>query len=285
MFYAQRNDTLINLYNRTNSIGQLRNIDINAYTSSNQVAEYLAKYVTKVEERTKTMYELCQLVILKISTNTPILSLVAKVLNKLIRERDVLSQEIYYKIIALPLTRVSRIVISIDYRPIAMYKQVIKVNRETSELIVAGLLVLQKYIQRLDTIQHDYPDLTLFGFLQNQNYTKKDDLKPRLKARNRILKFFPDYDKSNKLQQEDFYRTKIVLQYPFTAYLSLLYQFLNGDGTQYNTQKATLDAYRKNYTYRDNYFSRAIKDKFDKEFKPKQYDLSQESANQELLTS
>lgn len=89
IFYSIRNNTRINYYNRSNTIGQLRNTNINTTTSIDIVTKYLSKYVTKVEERSQTIYDIYKLVLLKISDRAPILSLVAKVLNRLISERDV----------------------------------------------------------------------------------------------------------------------------------------------------------------------------------------------------
>lgn len=88
MFDGARNDTRLNGFNRTISLGWLANTDLNPCTSIDAVLNYVAKYCSKGETKSKSYQELARELLPRISNRNPVVSFTSKLMNKLISERD-----------------------------------------------------------------------------------------------------------------------------------------------------------------------------------------------------
>ena len=74
MFDGVRNDSRLNGYNRTITLGWLANTDINPCTSVDAVLNYVAKYCSKAETKSKSYQELARSLLPRISNRNPLVS-------------------------------------------------------------------------------------------------------------------------------------------------------------------------------------------------------------------
>jgi ATP-dependent DNA helicase PIF1 len=114
MFAPERNDDRLNNYNRLLTLCWLANLDIAPILSEQMVCDYVGKYVTKAEIPTLGYQDIVKKLLPNINANRPMLSLVARLMNALIGERDWSSQVICHLLLNLPLQAGSRIVINVD---------------------------------------------------------------------------------------------------------------------------------------------------------------------------
>ena len=85
----------------------MANTDIQPPTSLHAVLSYLGKYVSKPEKSSASYTKLQAQILLCINDQAPLLSFVSKMLNKLIRERNWLAQEVSYILLQLPVQKSS----------------------------------------------------------------------------------------------------------------------------------------------------------------------------------
>ena len=116
MFSPIRNDERINPFNRTITMAWKANTDFTPCTGSQAVLNYLAKYCTKEEKKSMTYLDLVKQLLQHLNSEKPLISLVAKTMNKLIGERDWSSQEVFHILFNVPLQEGSRIVETLDCR-------------------------------------------------------------------------------------------------------------------------------------------------------------------------
>jgi hypothetical protein len=93
-FLAKRNDEMLNHYNPLITMSWLANTDITCCTGSKAVLNYLGKYVTKSEKKTASYQELVSEILPTVNSRHPLGSVIRKLLNKLVGERDWSAQEI-----------------------------------------------------------------------------------------------------------------------------------------------------------------------------------------------
>jgi ATP-dependent DNA helicase PIF1 len=110
MFDGARNDSHLNGYNRTITLGWLANTDIKPCISIDAVLNYVAKYCSKAETKSKSYQELASELLPRISNRDPLVSFASKLMNKLISERDWSVQEICHLLMHLPLQEGTRVV-------------------------------------------------------------------------------------------------------------------------------------------------------------------------------
>ncbi|EAQ90501.1 hypothetical protein CHGG_02436 [Chaetomium globosum CBS 148.51] len=76
MFDGARNDSRLNGYNRTITLGWLANTDINPCTSVDAVLNYVAKYCSKAETKSKSYQELARELLPRISNRNPLVTMI-----------------------------------------------------------------------------------------------------------------------------------------------------------------------------------------------------------------
>ncbi|KAI0414208.1 hypothetical protein F5X98DRAFT_256505 [Xylaria grammica] len=106
----------LNPYNPAPSLGWLANTDISPCCDYAAAINYMVKYCSKAETITKSCRELIQETLPRISDRRPLPSLVMKMMNKLMSERDMSSQEIMHFLFNLPLQQSWRATQSVDYK-------------------------------------------------------------------------------------------------------------------------------------------------------------------------
>lgn len=132
-FESERNDELMNNYNKFMLRQWRGNIDIQPIISINAVLNYISKYISKAETKSKTFIDTLKTLI-KNDKISSIKNLISKILNKSICDHDYSDQEIVYLAMSYPLVRSSRIfkTINIDNENlITLFKEVdgVKMNQ------------------------------------------------------------------------------------------------------------------------------------------------------------
>jgi hypothetical protein len=85
-------------------------------TSVAAVIKYIVKYAVKLETKLASYREMATRVIPFVNETRPYQSMVTKLMNKLIRERDYSAQEVMHLLLNLELSQGSRAFISVDLR-------------------------------------------------------------------------------------------------------------------------------------------------------------------------
>ena len=230
-FMPVRNDTLLNAYIPTTTLGWNANTDVSPCTNIGTVLRYAAKYASKSEVKTDTYKELFQKAIETCSDRNPFLSTAMKMVNRLIAERDWSAQEMNHICLGLDLVKCNREFATLDLRP--NNEQVTTVDVEEGELTQKGRSWLEKYTKRMEYERQNGDDsnlaeVSLFDFVRNWVVDKKV-VRRRPRALPRILQIFPRYP-SNPTEPtyEDYCRVKVTLHHPFSELIDL--QMPNEDG-------------------------------------------------------
>jgi hypothetical protein len=79
----------------------MANTDIQPLTSLWAVLAYVAKYVSKLETKSKSYTDLQGMILLYTNKQVLLLSFILKMLNKLIKEQDWFAQEVSYILLQL----------------------------------------------------------------------------------------------------------------------------------------------------------------------------------------
>ncbi|KAF1954469.1 hypothetical protein CC80DRAFT_567735 [Byssothecium circinans] len=120
---------------------------------------------------------------------------VAKLINKLVGQRDYSAQEVCYILFNLPLTDCSRTILNVN---------LCCEEDQPKTYFTEGRSVLVKYKERPPSLEA----VSYLDYLLHYDHAKN---RVRPQARPRILKFYPLY--SPELDREDFSRVKLMLQY------------------------------------------------------------------------
>ncbi|KAG6054203.1 hypothetical protein E4U17_004003 [Claviceps sp. LM77 group G4] len=185
-------------------------MDITPCTSVRVVLDYIAKYCTKAEVSTASYTDIVKSVLPHVSDSRPVVSLVAKSLNKLLVERDWGSQEVVFLLLDLALVEGSRVVLTLDFRA------------EEDRDAVIDVPDIDNGDRQSTRPRRSLYATTLFTFLTRHNTNRPQP--PRLADRvpNRILRYAPRYrsDPEHPTYSE-YCRLKVVLQVPWRIYPSL----------------------------------------------------------------
>ncbi|EXU95533.1 PIF1-like helicase [Metarhizium robertsii] len=202
VFEAARNDNLMNHFNPAIILGWLANIDISPCTSLQAVITYAAKYCSsKSEKKTEPYCKLADQVLPHTAHLQPLLSFSSRLMNKLIAERDYSAQEISHLLLNIPLQEGTRMVVSVDCRPLEQHARSYRVDEDVNETIGN----YRKYLERND--QHE--DITYLEYLQT--YNLKTWRKLAGQAKKRVLSYFPRYSSMEASSQfDDFCRVKLM---------------------------------------------------------------------------
>ena len=276
VFVPTRNDDRLNAYNRLVTMAWLANTDVSPCTSSQAVLNYIGKYCTKAETKTTSYADLVRQVVPTVNSNRPLLSLVAKVMNKLIGERDWSAQEISHLLLNLPLQSSTRTVLTVDCRPEEQQNTAITVTVD-GEVESGGKSPLQKYKERDMRL---YESLTYFTFLTTYEFTG-NTIKKRPRAKARVLNYWPRYKMAT--QPEDYCRVKMMLHHSFVD-VSALLEDQNTAGITYTTWA---ESYRscKEYCapHLDDYMDELEEAVDDNEFEELEFEEEDDEASWELL--
>ncbi|KID82377.1 ATP-dependent DNA helicase PIF1 [Metarhizium guizhouense ARSEF 977] len=213
VFEAARNDNLMNHFNPAIILGWLGNIDISPCTSLQAVITYAAKYCSKSEKKTEPYCKLADQVLPHTAHLQPLLSFSSRLMNKLIAERDYSAQEISHLLLNIPLQEGTRMVVSVDCRPLEQHARSYRVDEDVNETVGS----YRRYLERND--QHE--DVTYLEYLQS--YNLKTWRRPAANAKKRVLSYFPRYRSVEASPQfDEFCRVKLMMVHPHSSPHELL---------------------------------------------------------------
>jgi hypothetical protein len=172
---------------------------------------YILKYAGKPEVASQSYEELAQRIIPFINETWPFQSMVTKLMNKLIGERNYSAQEVCRMPLSLPLKQASRALVHVDIRLLEAQSRLVRIEDGEAR---RGLSVLEHYMQRPE----DLENISYHQFLLCHNH--KPPYSRRPKANGRVINYFPRYPLD---QVEDHGRAKLVLHHPFRRVEDLLY--------------------------------------------------------------
>ncbi|EXU94457.1 PIF1-like helicase [Metarhizium robertsii] len=205
VFEAARNDNLMNHFNPAIVLGWLANIDISPCTSLQAVITYAAKYCSKSEKKTEPYCKLADQVLPHTAHLQPLLSFSSRLMNKLIAERDYSAQEISHLLLNIPLQEGTRMVVSVDCRPLEQHARSYRVDEDVNETVGS----YRRYLERNG--QHE--DVTYLEYLQS--YNLKTWRRLAANAKKRVLSYFPRYRSIEASSQfNDFCRVKLMMAHP-----------------------------------------------------------------------
>jgi hypothetical protein len=188
-----------------------------------------------------------------VSDRRPITSFAARLLNKLVGERDWSAQEISHILLKIPQQKSTRQCMVLDCRPDQAQDRHIRFDDgEAGEDmgVKEGLSAYKRYKLRIEHANggEHLRDVTLIDWLQHYNANK---FQPLSKGKPRAVSFFPRY-KSNPAddEYEDYCRVKMMLSHPFENVEDLL----EVDGLQAETFQEAYELCCDNHTHRDDLY-------------------------------
>ena len=214
---------MLNPYNRLITMSWLANTDIQACTGARAVIEYVGKYAAKAEKASTSYKELAATVLPFINQDAlkPFKNFVAKIMNKLVGERDWSAQEVCHLLLDLPLSNSTRRVLNVNIkRPEDQPQLFVHYEGQvdgsgTVAQARKGISLLQKYMERPEELEH----ITYLEFCRKFTHDNKPRRRPR--AKDRCLNIWPRYKKDNDDEMEDFARAKLMLHHPWRTLADL----------------------------------------------------------------
>jgi hypothetical protein len=210
-FFPERNDGYLNKYNQLTTMAWQANTDVSLCTSVAAVIEYIVKYAVKPETKSASYREMATRVIPFVNETRPYQSMVTKLMNKLIGERDYSAQEVMHLLLNLELSQGSRAFISVDLRHPDQHSHLYRVDAGETR---RGLSLLEHYMQR----PVDLGDVSYYTFLRSHAHRAPYNLRTR--SLDRILNYFPRYPAD---EIDDYGRAKLMLHHPFRQLDDLLF--------------------------------------------------------------
>ena len=209
IYDGERNDPNLNNYNRLIALAWLANHDFSPCTSLWAVLAYLAKYTAKAETKTQSYKAVVEEILPRLGSNRPLVSLVARFMNKLASERDWSAMEICHLLLNLPLQEGSRVTRTVDCRPVDR-QQSRSTMIEDDGTVRATRSAYDKYLHR----DVEWEGLTYFAFMTTIDYSRQA-WRPFPHAKPRVLNYFPRYKPDrDSMDYEDFCRVKLLLHHP-----------------------------------------------------------------------
>ncbi|OAQ58434.1 ATP-dependent DNA helicase PIF1 [Pochonia chlamydosporia 170] len=225
MLGVQRNVERLAQCSPVMALGWLANTDLQPAVTYKGLILYVAKYVSKPEIKSASYQELQDQILPYVSDHRPITSFAARLLNKLVGERDWSAQEISHILLKIPQQKSTRQCMVLDCRPDQAQDRHIQFDDgEAGEemMLREGLSAYKRYKLRVEHASggEHLRDVTLINWLQHYDVSKFQRLS---KGKPRPVTFFPRY-KSNPTddEYEDYCRVKMMLSHPFEKVEDLL---------------------------------------------------------------
>ena len=115
-YYPPRNDGMVNKYNCLIRVGRQPNTDVSPCMDTRAVIEYVVEYATKSEKMSSSYREMAKNFIPFVNERRPFQSMVTKLMNKLIGDRDHSAQEVMHHLLWLQLCHSSCTFVAVDLR-------------------------------------------------------------------------------------------------------------------------------------------------------------------------
>ncbi|KAF5133825.1 hypothetical protein E5D57_004452 [Metarhizium anisopliae] len=265
MFGVERNMERLAQCSPVMALEWLDNTDLQPAVTYKGLILYVAKYVSKPEIRSASYQELQEQVLPYVSDRRPIASLAARLLNKLIGERDWSAQEISHILLKIPQQKSTRQCMVLDCRPDQAQDRRIRFDDgEAGEDMVVkeGLSAYKRYKLRIEHASggERLRVVTLIDWLQHYDASKFQRLS---KGKPRTVTFFPHY-KSNPTddEYEDYCRVKMMLSHPFEK----VEDVLEVDGFQAETYQEAYELCCDSHNHVDDLYDELDVDDDDTEF-------------------
>ncbi|EEQ31187.1 ATP-dependent DNA helicase PIF1 [Microsporum canis CBS 113480] len=217
-FSPERNDELLQQFNGLVLMGWSANTDLSPSTSLSQVLKYAAKYCTKEEHKSTSYAQIASSVCggIENSRRGPAMrTVVVKMLNSLVGERDWSAQEVCHLFLCDGLVQTSREVIKLQCAPERAASDVAQITPERE--IRRTRTPWEKYQSR----PQEGEDITLLDYLRHYNHIGQWRRRPRAKAR--CINFYPRYSPDPLHDDYSKYcRVKMLLHHPYRREADLL---------------------------------------------------------------
>jgi hypothetical protein len=236
-------------------------------TSAAPVTKYIVKYGVKPETKSASYGEVATRVIPFVNKTRPYQSMVTKLMNKLIGERDYSAQEVMHLLLNLELSQGSRAFISVDLRHPNQHFHLYRVDAGETR---RGLSLLEHYMQCPVYLE----DVSYYTFLRSHAHRAPYNLRTR--GLDQILNYFPRYPAD---EVDDYGRAKLMLHHPFRQLEDLLFIEAIHD-ERCDTYYEAFEFCRKHYNH--------PRDSFDDDMpklEPSVYEDTQEDPDEEALNS
>ncbi|KAK0707072.1 hypothetical protein B0T26DRAFT_729060 [Lasiosphaeria miniovina] len=210
---ARPNDGRLNNYARAIVLGWLANTDSVPTTSLRAVLTYISKYCSRAESQTQPYKDILRELIPRVNSRQPLVTLISKMLNKLLAERDWPAMEVAHLLLDLPLVECSHNVVPVDCRDprLGPWAAFIPADRDK---VMEGKSFYTKYCARTA----EWRDLTYFDCLRNVNCGRRRWTRFGPNAKPRMLSYFPRYkSEPDEPAFEDFARVKLMLHHLHTT--------------------------------------------------------------------
>ena len=216
MVLTARNDSLLNSYNPVQLSAWRANVDMQYVVSRQKVINYVAKYATKSENRSKTLKEVFSNVMKTVKDDGTALKVVQKLMVSSVAERNLSAQETCHLLLQYPMFRATRdfVILSLDG------------SREVDDRLKEGAVVtvdsqLDHYRARPTTPQFD--NITLLEFVRGYRIPKRvgDDLIRRQKEVVVIARPYCSPDPNGPMY-EQYSKQKLMMHQPFRQLDDLL---------------------------------------------------------------
>ena len=161
-----RNDCLLNSYNPVQLSGWRANVDMQYVVSRRRVINYVAKYATKSEPRSKSLKTVYSTIMKSLKDDDKSLKVVQKILINSVGERDYSTQETCHLLLQLPMYHASRdfVILSLDG------------SREVDNKLDEGKVVtIDSYLDHYSAhpATADFQDLTILQFVERYRIPKR----------------------------------------------------------------------------------------------------------------
>ncbi|KID59396.1 ATP-dependent DNA helicase PIF1, partial [Metarhizium hybridum] len=249
MFGVERNVERLAQCSPVMALGWLANTDLQPAVTYKGLILYVAKS------------RFCHMLVIR----RPIASLAARLLNKLIGERDWSAQEISHILLKIPQQKSTSQCMVLDCRPDQAQDRHIQFDDGEAGgnmVVKEGLSAYKRYKLRIEHARggERLRDVTLIDWLQHYDASKFQRLS---KGKPRTVTFFPHY-KSNPTddEYEDYCRVEMMLSHPFEK----VEDVLEVDGFQAETYQEAYELCCDSHNHADDLYDELDVDDDDTEF-------------------
>ena len=204
-----RNDGLVNSYNQVQLSAWRANVDMQYCVSLRKVIEYITKYASKSEPRSKPLAEVYSTIVKSLTTDSSAIKAVQKLLINSVGERDYSAQETCHLLLQLPLVKAS-----CDFTVLSLAGSRAIEDRLDQDRPATAPSTLDHYVARPTTAQ--FRDLSLLCYAQQYVTPKQLGSNPKHRKKDIIVVVRPycSPDPSGP-KFEQYFHQKLMLYKPF----------------------------------------------------------------------
>ncbi|KAK3931961.1 ATP-dependent DNA helicase [Frankliniella fusca] len=209
-FKPERNDPLLNKFNKFLILLWRANIDIAPVLSEKALIGYLTKYVSKSETPSKTLTEILANIMLQVEAESRAKTVIQKLFTNAVADRDISAQEVCHTLLSLPFCS-------------AGGRKFVIVNTSEKKWVMVpeeefqdgnqkyGQSFVEKYRERPENMEN----VCLWDAAKCYNY--RAGTWSVIKGKENIVRVFPQYtnQKCDEEGKERFYKQQVLLHVPW----------------------------------------------------------------------